>query len=51
MPNDNAMIIRRDDWKIFRVNVDNVETITGYDFFSDVSDSIQSIIEPLVDNE
>lgn len=36
-------------WHSYRVSVDSIESITGYDFFSNISDSIQVIIEPVVD--
>jgi endonuclease G len=34
----------------FRVSVDQVEGMTGYDFFSNVPASIQNVIEARVDN-
>ncbi len=33
----------------YRVSVDGIEAITGYDFFSNVSTSIQAVIEGSVD--
>jgi len=33
------------------VSVDQVEAITGFDFFSNVSPSIQNVIEAVVDNQ
>jgi len=39
------------DWKAYRVSVDQVEAITGYDFFSNVPQSIQNVIEANVDNQ
>jgi DNA/RNA endonuclease G (NUC1) len=33
------------------VSVDQVETLTGYDFFSNVPASIQNVIESVVDNQ
>jgi endonuclease G len=47
----NAQGIRANDWKTYRVSVDQVESLTGYDFFSNVSASIQSVIEARVDNQ
>ncbi|MDT5293518.1 MAG: endonuclease mitochondrial [Acidobacteriota bacterium] len=47
----NAQGIRANDWKTYRVSVDQVESLTGYDFFSSVSPSIQSVIEARVDNQ
>ncbi|MDT7808426.1 MAG: endonuclease mitochondrial [Acidobacteriota bacterium] len=49
MPNTQG--IRANDWKTYRVSVDQVESLTGYDFFSNVSTSIQSVIEARVDNQ
>ena len=46
MPNQNGI---SSDWRSFRVSVDYVESITGYDFFSNVSPTIQSQIESTVD--
>lgn len=37
-------------WHSYRVSVDSIESITDYDFFSNISDSIQAIIEPVVDS-
>lgn len=39
------------DWRTYRVSVDQVEAITGYDFFSNVSSGIQAVIEGVVDNQ
>jgi endonuclease G len=49
MPNTQG--IRTNDWRSYRVSVDQVEGLTGYDFFSNVSASIQSVIEARVDNQ
>jgi endonuclease G len=51
MPNDNALINKLDDWHTFRVSVDSIEALTGYDFLSDVDPSIQAVIEARVDNQ
>ena len=37
-------------WGTYRVSVDSVEALTGYDFFSNVSPTIQSSIESVVDS-
>lgn len=37
------------DWEDFRVSVDYVEAMTGYDFFSNVSDATENTIESVVD--
>lgn len=39
------------DWRTYRVSVDQVEAITGFDFFSNVSTGIQAVIEGVVDNQ
>ena len=39
------------DWRSYRVSVDQVEAITGFDFFSSVSSGIQAVIEGQVDNQ
>ncbi|HMF58118.1 MAG TPA: DNA/RNA non-specific endonuclease [Pyrinomonadaceae bacterium] len=49
MPNQQG--IRNDDWHNYRVSVDQVEQLTGYDFFSNVPVAIQSVIEAQVDNQ
>ena len=47
MPNSGTI---GSDWRAYRVSVDQVEAITGFDFFSNVSSSIQAVIEGRVDN-
>lgn len=49
MPNTQG--IRTTDWRTFRVSVDQVEALTGFDFFSNVSPSTQAAIESVVDNQ
>jgi endonuclease G, mitochondrial len=39
------------DWRSYRVSVDQVEGMTGFDFFSRVPSSIQAVIESVVDNQ
>jgi endonuclease G len=48
MPNSGSI---NSDWRTYRVSVNQVEAITGYDFFSNVPDSIESVIESVVDNQ
>jgi endonuclease G len=48
MPNQNGI---SSDWRAFRVSVDYVESMTGYDFFSNVPDIIESQIESSIDNQ
>ncbi|MCA1565766.1 MAG: DNA/RNA non-specific endonuclease [Acidobacteria bacterium] len=47
----NAQGIRTNMWEQYRVSVDEVEQLTGYDFFSNVPTSIQAVIESVVDNQ
>ena len=46
----NAQGIRTNPWEQYRVSVDEVEQLTGYDFFSNVPASIQAVIESSVDS-
>jgi len=48
MPNDQTCNSK--PWYDYRVSVDSIETLTGYDFLSNVSTSIQNVIEASVDN-
>jgi endonuclease G len=48
MPNSGSI---GSDWRAYRVSVDQVEAITGFDFFSNVSSGIQAVIEGRVDNQ
>jgi len=47
---DNADPASGDTWGAHRVSVDAVEALTGFDFFSNISTSIQAVIEAKVDN-
>lgn len=47
----NVQGIRTANWKSYRVSVDQVEQLTGYDFFANVPVSVQSVIEARVDNQ
>lgn len=46
----NTQGVRTADWRNYRVSVDSIESLTGFDFLSQVSTSIQSTIEARVDN-
>lgn len=48
MPNSGTI---GSDWRAYRVSVDQVEAITGFDFFSNVSSGTQAVIEGRVDNQ
>ena len=47
----NVQGIRTVDWKTYRVSVDQVEALTGFDFFSNVPVGTQAVIESVVDNQ
>ena len=48
VPNSGSI---NSDWRTYRVSVDQIEAITGYDFFSNVPSAIQNVIEGQVDNQ
>jgi endonuclease G, mitochondrial len=48
LPNTNSVV---SDWKQYRTSVDSIEALTGYDFFSNVSTTIQASIEPTIDTQ
>ena len=48
IPNSGSI---NSDWRTYRVSVDQVEALTGFDFFSNVSPAIQNVIEATVDNQ
>jgi endonuclease G len=48
MPNDQTCNSK--PWQDYRVSVDHIESLTGYDFLSNVSANIQADIEARVDN-
>lgn len=48
MPNDNSMNINS-TWQPYVVSVDQVEALTGYNFFSNVPAQIQNAIEARID--
>ncbi len=47
MPNNQG--IRSNPWEQYRVSVDYIESMTGFDFLSNVPTSIQNIVEAQVD--
>jgi DNA/RNA endonuclease G (NUC1) len=49
MPNRQG--IRTDDWRKYIATVDQVEALTGYDFFSNVNDPVEAVIEARLDGE
>jgi endonuclease G len=48
VPNNNSVV---SDWKQYRVSVDYVEQMTGYNFFSNVADSTENTIESVIDTQ
>jgi endonuclease G len=48
VPNTNSVV---SDWKQYRVSVDYVESLTGYNFYSNVADSVENTIEATVDTQ
>jgi endonuclease G, mitochondrial len=50
MPNSADLIEKKDNWKKFCTSVDSVEILTGYNFFSNLPNSIQTAIECAVDS-
>jgi len=46
----NTQGVRNANWRDFRVSVDSLESLTGYNFLSLVSSTTQSVIESRVDN-
>jgi len=51
MPNNNDTCPMSSLWTSYRVSVDYIESQTGYDFLSNVSSTIQDVIEASVDNQ
>jgi endonuclease G len=49
MPNNDN--IRPDDWKKYLATVDQVEALTGQNYFSNVPEDIQAVIEARLDDE
>ncbi|HEX6185962.1 MAG TPA: DNA/RNA non-specific endonuclease, partial [Pyrinomonadaceae bacterium] len=48
LPNSGSI---NSDWRTYRVSVDQIEALTGFDFFSNVPTNIQATIESGVDNQ
>ncbi|BCM93579.1 nuclease [Abditibacteriota bacterium] len=46
----NIAGVRSDNWQSYCISVDKLESYTGYDFLSNVSTSVQSVIEARVDS-
>jgi DNA/RNA endonuclease G (NUC1)/serine/threonine protein phosphatase PrpC len=41
----NVQGIRNNDWHMYLTTVDNIEALTGYDFFSELPDAVENAIE------
>ncbi len=50
VPNDDGEVSGSDDWKPYRVSVREIESLTGLNFLSDVSPSVQNVVETRVDS-
>jgi len=48
VPNNNSVV---SDWRQYRVSVDTVESLTGYNFYANVSDSVENTIEAVIDTQ
>lgn len=48
MPNSGSI---NSDWRTYRRSVDEVEALTGFNFFANIDDSAENLIEALVDNQ
>ncbi|HPN22214.1 MAG TPA: DNA/RNA non-specific endonuclease, partial [Tenuifilaceae bacterium] len=48
MPNTQACSANA--WTYYKVSVDSIESLTGYNFLSNVPTEIQNVIEARVDN-
>ena len=49
MPNSEK--VKRTDWTDYLLSVDQVESVTGYNFFADLSDDVESEIEKKIYQE
>ncbi|MBW1298255.1 DNA/RNA non-specific endonuclease [Aquimarina litoralis] len=47
VPNDQGI---SNDWTQFRTSVDAIESLTGYDLFENIANSVESVIESTIDN-
>lgn len=47
IPNEQEI---NNDWRAYKVSVDQLENLTGYDFLSNISQNIQEVIESKVDS-
>jgi len=47
----NKQNVNTKEWYEYRVTIDAVEQLTGYDFFSEVEDGVENIIEQIKDSQ
>ncbi len=47
MPNN--MSVSKEDWGKYRVSVDKIEQVTGYDFFTEIPKTVQDALEAKID--
>ncbi|AXT49610.1 DNA/RNA non-specific endonuclease [Aquimarina sp. BL5] len=47
VPNDQGIST---DWTQFRTSVDSIESLTGYDLLENITNSIESVLESVIDN-
>ncbi len=45
----NSQQVNKHKWESFRVSVDEIEKLTGFDFFSSIPDEVENVIEAKVD--
>jgi endonuclease G len=50
MPNRDSQISPSNTWQQYRVSVRSIESLTHFNFLSDVSQSVQDVVETRVDN-
>jgi endonuclease G len=46
----NVQTVNAEPWQNYRVSVDEIESLTGFNFLSNVSSSVQAVIEASVDS-
>lgn len=46
----NVQTVNEQPWQNYRVSVDEIESLTGFDFLSNVPSSVQDVIEAVVDS-
>jgi DNA/RNA endonuclease G (NUC1) len=49
MPNDESLILKSADWQDYRVTAGDIESHTGFTFFSDAPDTVSAALESELD--